>query len=247
LLPDVAHRNMPGTRSTNTLAGTPTARRAKVHEEVAAKIQRLIQQKLKPGDKLPTQRTMAAMFRVTRGCVKEAVRRLELMGLVDPRSGRGTTVREPSADIFLVPPMGLLQNPRLLGELLDFRKMLEPKLAALAAKRASPQAIAEMEGILRRQEKKVRQGELAIEEDSEFHYTIARASENAVVLKVLDALMDMLLEVRERSLQVEGRPQKSMAGHSRILNAIKRHDAAAAHKAMRRHIVDIEEIVLHKS
>ena len=96
-----------------------------------------------------------------------------------------------------------------------------------------------MEEILRRQEQKVLQGEVAIEEDSQFHYAIARASENVVVLKVLD----VLLEIRERSLQVEGRPQKSDAGHWRILAAIKRHDAAAAHNAMRRHIEDVEEIV----
>ena len=138
---------------------------------------------------------------------------------------------------------GLLREPRLVGDLLDFRKILEPPLAALAAKHASAKEIGEMEEILRRQEKKVLQREVAIEEDSQFHYAIARASENVVVLKVLDALMDVLLEIRERSLQVEGRPQKSVAGHWRILAAIKRHDAAAAHNAMRRHIEDVEEIV----
>jgi GntR family transcriptional repressor for pyruvate dehydrogenase complex len=64
------------------------------------------------------------------------------------------------------------------------------------------------------------------------------------VLKVLDILMDLSRDTRERSLQVEGRPQKSLAGHRRILAAIKCHDADAAKDAMRRHIEDIEEIVL---
>ena len=66
------------------------------------------------------------------------------------------------------------------------------------------------------------------------------------MLKVLDILMDLLRDTRERSLQVEGRAPKSLAGHRRILAAIKRHDAEAAKDAMRRHIEDVEEIVLNK-
>jgi len=63
---------------------------------------------------------------------------------------------------------------------------------------------------------------------------------------VLDTLMDLLRDSRERSLQVEGRQQKSVAGHRRILSAIKRHDSDAAKVAMRRHIEDVQEIVLSK-
>jgi GntR family transcriptional repressor for pyruvate dehydrogenase complex len=87
-------------------------------------------------------------------------------------------------------------------------------------------------------------GETTIAEDAEFHYSIALASGNSVVLKVLDILMDLLRETRERSMQVEGRPEKSLAGHRRILAAIKRQDAESAKAAMRRHIEDVEEIVL---
>jgi GntR family transcriptional repressor for pyruvate dehydrogenase complex len=101
-----------------------------------------------------------------------------------------------------------------------------------------------MEEILQRQEAKQSQGEPAVAEDAEFHYSVALASGNSVVLKVLDIIMDLLRDTRERSLQVEGRPQKSLAGHRRILAAIKRHDAEGAKSAMRRHIEDVEEIVL---
>jgi GntR family transcriptional repressor for pyruvate dehydrogenase complex len=103
-----------------------------------------------------------------------------------------------------------------------------------------------MEEILRRQDEKQRQGESAVAEDAEFHYSVALASDNSVILKVLDILMDLLRETRERSLQVEGRAQRSLAGHRRILAAIKGHDAEAAKSAMRRHIEDVEEIVLDK-
>ena len=122
--------------------------------------------------------------------------------------------------------------------------MLEPQLAARAATRVSPDELAELEEILQRQEQKLRAGESTISEDSEFHYAIALASGNSVVLKVLDTLMDLLRDSRQRSLQVEGRQQKSLAGHRRILSALKRRDSDAAKAAMRRHIEDVQEIVL---
>ena len=82
------------------------------------------------------------------------------------------------------------------------------------------------------------------DEDSEFHYTIALAARNSVVLKLLDVLMDLLRESRARSLQVEGRRERSLAGHRRVLEAIKRRDAAAAERAVRQHLEEIESIVL---
>jgi GntR family transcriptional repressor for pyruvate dehydrogenase complex len=172
---------------------------------------------------------------------------LELIGLVEPRQGSGTIVREVSAESLANPfANALKQRQELVSELLDFRKMLEPPLAARAATHASPEEIAEMEEILQRQQKKQDVGDVAIAEDAEFHYSVALASGNSVVLKVIDTIMDLLRDTRERSLQVEGRSLKSLVGHRRILSAIKRHDAEAAKAAMRRHIEDVEEIVLEE-
>jgi GntR family transcriptional repressor for pyruvate dehydrogenase complex len=131
-------------------------------------------------------------------------------------------------------------------ELLDLRKMIEPPLVRRAALNASRAEIADMENILARQEAKVRGGELGIDEDSEFHYSIALASNNSAILKVVDVLMDLLRETRERALQVEGRQEKSLAGHRRILAALKQGDAAAAEAAMQRHLEEMENIVLKK-
>ena len=66
-----------------------------------------------------------------------------------------------------------------------------------------------------------------------------------MILKVVDMLMDILRESRERSLQVEGRREKSLAGHRRILNAIKRRDVEGAEEAMRQHLAEIEGILFH--
>jgi len=222
-------------------------RRNKVYEEVAKQIERLILKKLQPGDKLPSERELAEMLQVSRSSIRDAIRGLELMGLVEPRQGAGTIVREVSAESLVNPFANALKHRQeLVGELLDFRKMLEPPLAARAATHATPDEISEMEEILQRQEATLSRGEASITEDAEFHYSVALASGNSVVLKVLDILMDLLRETRERSLQLKGRPQKSLAGHRRILAAIKRHDGEAAKAAMRRHIEDVEEIVLEK-
>ncbi len=222
-------------------------RRNKVYEEVAKQIERLIFKKLRPGDKLPSERELAEMLQVSRSSIRDAIRGLELMGLVEPRQGAGTIVREASPESLVNPFANALKHRQeLVSELLDFRKMLEPPLAARAATNASPDEISEMEEILQRQEATLSRGEASIAEDAEFHYSVALASGNSVVLKVLDILMDLLRETRERSLQVSGRPQKSLAGHRRILAAIKRHDGEAAKAAMRRHIEDVEEIVLER-
>jgi len=223
-------------------------RKTKLYEQVVKQIQRLIvEELLKPGDKLPPERELAELFQVSRSSVRDAIRTLELMGLVEPRQGEGTVVRDGSAGSAVNPLFTMLVRKReMVSELLDVRKMLEPPLAARAAAHASAEDIAYLEDILRRQGEKVCRGELAIEEDSEFHYTIARAAKNSVVLKVLDVLMDLLRESRERTLQVEGRLQRSFAGHRRILQAIERHDAAAAEAAMYQHVEEIEEIILKK-
>jgi GntR family transcriptional regulator, transcriptional repressor for pyruvate dehydrogenase complex len=224
-----------------------TVRRNKVYEDVARQIERLILKKLRPGDKLPSERELAELLSVSRSSIRDAIRSLELAGMVEPRQGAGTIVREISTNSLANPLANALKRKEeLMGELLDFRRILEPPLAARAATHASPEEISEMESILDRQEQKLRKGESTITEDSEFHYSVAMASGNSVVLKVLDILMDLLRDTRERSLQVEGRPQKSLAGHRKILSAIKRHDAEGSKAAMRRHIEDVEEIVLHE-
>jgi GntR family transcriptional repressor for pyruvate dehydrogenase complex len=100
--------------------------------------------------------------------------------------------------------------------------------------------------MLVRQEAKMREGEPGIEEDSEFPCSIALASNNSPILKVVNVLADLLRETRKRSLQAEGRQKKSLAGHRRILAALKQGDDAAAEAAMRRHLQEMETIVREK-
>jgi GntR family transcriptional regulator, transcriptional repressor for pyruvate dehydrogenase complex len=219
--------------------------RNKVYQEVAKQLERHITEELKPGDLLPPERQLVQMLGVSRSSVRDAIRSLELKGLLEPRQGIGTVVCSPDATPGPL-ATALLEKRKMIAELLDVRNMIEPPLAGRAALHVSRDEIAEMEEILVRQEAKVRGGELGIDEDSEFHYNVALASNNSAVLKIVDVLMDLLRETRERTLQVEGRQEKSLAGHHRILSALKRGDAGAAEAAMRRHLQEVESIVLKK-
>lgn len=220
--------------------------RHKVYQEVARQLERHILEQLKPGDLLPPERQLGELLGVSRGSVRDAIRSLELKGLLEPRQGFGTVVCDPGVSVGDPLAQALLDRRQLVAELIDVRKMIEPHVAARAALHASNEDIAEMQDILARQETKVRGGEPATEEDTEFHYAIALASRNRAIVKVMENLMDVLRETRERSSQGKGRPQKSLAGHRRILAALKRHDAAAAEAAVVRHLQEIETIALNK-
>lgn len=221
-------------------------RRGKVYEQVAGQLQRWIATELKPGDKLPTERQLVEMFGVSRSSIRDALHKLQLYGLVETRQGIGTVVRQPADRTWPgVLAAVLTKSPAELDELLDFRRILEPALAARAAVHASVEEIAELRQILERQAAKTRAKEPAVEEDAEFHYTIALAANNTVVLSVLDTIMSLLDTTRAEQFQSQERAARSLAGHRAILAAIEQHDAAAAEKAMHAHLQAVEEIIAH--
>jgi GntR family transcriptional regulator, transcriptional repressor for pyruvate dehydrogenase complex len=225
--------------------GLEPVRRTKVYAEVASQIHRLIAQgRLEPGDRLPPERELAEMFGVSRTSVRDAIRVLEMRGLVEPRHGDGTVVKQIPIDALVTPlAEALAASKDLTADLFDMRRMLEPPLARVAALRATDEDITAMEHILSRQAERVRAGGIAIEEDNAFHYRIGTAAKNQVVLRLMDVVMDLLRESRARSLQGPGRAEKSLNGHRRILSAISDRAPDAAAEAMRLHIEEIEQVL----
>ncbi|HET9753266.1 MAG TPA: FadR/GntR family transcriptional regulator [Myxococcales bacterium] len=223
-----------------------TIHRGRVYEQVLRQIQEQIASgRLKPGDKLPPERVLAQRFQVSRSSIRDAIQALQTLRLVRSRQGGATAVCEISADSLVSPlSRALKEQQGLVAELMEARKMIEPLLAARAAANATDQDVARLEDVLRRQAEKMRRGEPIIEEDSEFHYAIAVAARNSVVQRMVDMLMDLLRENRIRGMQGPGRPQRSLAGHSRVVDAIRRHDVRAAQAAMLRHIREIERILM---
>ena len=224
-------------------------RRSRVYEHIVEQIQALIADgKLKAGDQLPPERVLAETFKVSRTSVREALRALELSGFVEGRQGGGTFVRAPSADDLVQPlASALLIGKRELLDVLEVREMIEPALARLAAQRATAEQIAELETILGRQAEKVRLGESYPDEDAAFHHVIALAADNPLVLRLLDVVLDLLRELRAGYLQGGGRPTRSLEGHRRILQAIKRQDGEAAFRATLEHISQVRERLVEPS
>ena len=232
------------TGSARSKLGLKAIPRNRVFTRVAEQLQTLILTQRKPGDMLPPERELVRRFGVSRSSIRDAIRSLEAVGLLEPRQGIGTVVRDLSSGAVVGPLAGVLLRKHEINELLDVRMIIEPALARRAALHAAAGHIAEMQAILNRQQEKIRLGEPATEEDAAFHYTIALAAHNSVMLKLTHVLMDSLREMRERSLQLEDRQVKSLAGHRRILDALRQGDAAAAEAAMRRHLSEIEKIIL---
>jgi GntR family transcriptional repressor for pyruvate dehydrogenase complex len=221
-------------------------RRSRIYEHIVGQIQALISDgKLKPGDQLPPERTLAETFKVSRTSVREALRALELSGLIEGRQGGGTFVRTPSsADLVQPLASALLAGRRELLNVLEVREIVEPAVSRLAAERATAEQVAELEAIVARQAEKLARGESFPEEDEAFHQTIVRAADNPILLRLLNVAMDLLRESRERQFQGGDRPARSLAGHRRILEAIKRRDGEAAYQATVEHISQIRQRLL---
>jgi len=224
-------------------------RRRRIYREVVAQIRRLIADgRIQTGECLPPERELAEMFAVSRTSVRDAIRILEMEGIVEPRQGEGTVVKRNPIEGVVRPVAGALSVPEdLTADLFDMRMILEPPLARAAALCARREDIEALEKILEAQAAKVQAGGTGIEEDTAFHYRLATVSKNRVIPRVMDVLMELLLESRRRSLQGVGRAEKSLDGHRRILAAVKQRDGEAAAASMRQHLEEIEAILFASS
>ncbi|MGH7363195.1 MAG: FadR/GntR family transcriptional regulator [Candidatus Methylomirabilales bacterium] len=224
-------------------------KKTRVYEDIVTQISDLIGQgRLKSGDQLPSERELSETFKVSRTSVREAIRALESMGLVQSRPGDGTFVSAPSIES-LIQPMAsaLFHEKRSQAELFETRRIIEPQLAALAAERATSKDLERMEAILADQEREIAAGGSGVEADSAFHFAIAEAARNAVLLRLVNAIVDLLHQSREKSLQTENRPRLSYLKHREILEALKKGDPEEAGRLMREHIEGIEENIFSPS
>ena len=217
----------------------------RIYEEIVRQVKALIAEgRLKSGDRLPPERDLAEQFKVSRTSVREALRTLESLGLIEIRPGEGTFVREVSVESLIEPLAQVILSQReAVLELFEARRLLEPAIAALAARRATQDEIHEMERILEDQAKAVAAGLTGLAQDAAFHAAIAASARNRAITRIVNALLDLLAQSREESLQTPGRPTRSHKDHLRILGAIRRRDEAGAHRAMRNHLIAVEALV----
>jgi GntR family transcriptional repressor for pyruvate dehydrogenase complex len=128
-------------------------------------------------------------------------------------------------------------------KLFEVRRVIEPDLAALAARRATVDQIERLRAILNDQEADIARGGTGMKQDTLFHYLLAEATGNEVLVRIMDSLMDLLLKTREESLQHDKRPARSLKQHRAMLRAIEARNPRAAERLMYRHIAEVEELV----
>ena len=217
-------------------------KRRRLHEEIVQQIQELVRDgSLKHGDRLPPERELAERLQVGRSSLREAMRALELQGLVVSRPGAGTFINTGRLDSVASIIASCLADPGdMLRDIFEMRRVLEPAIAALAAERATEEDIRNMETILEEQSHQVARGESGVEGDSAFHFAIAQATYNVALIKVVMAVGDILRQSRDQSLQSPGRAQRSLDSHRVMLDIIRRRDVEGAQRAMEHHISVVE-------
>lgn len=222
-------------------------KKIRVAEEVADRIRVLmLDGTFSAGEPLPSERHLAERFGVSRGSIRDALRTLETIGLVETRHGQGTFPLELSVERLVAPLASVMAyRSDLQDELLDVRRMFEPAVARVAALRATEEDMAELQGILEIQRQRLKNSQSAIVEDTAFHAVLARATRNRVVMSIMATLNDLLVESRTQSLMQKGRPARSIDGHEAVVAALRRGDAEGASQAMYNHIDQIADLQLH--
>lgn len=221
-------------------------RSTKVYEQVVEQIKAMIISGiLKKGDKLPTERELAEQLQVSRASIREAIRALEVIGLVESRQGAGNYIKE-SFEQSLFEPLSMMfmlekGNPH---DIYEIREALELQTAMLAAKRITDEEIEILENIIRNIKQCEDEDESVIL-DKAFHYTIAKASNNVLIISVLDVISQLIDEFikdsRKKILSGKTKRERLTAQHECIFEAIRQRNPEGAIKAMKGHFDLIEK------
>jgi GntR family transcriptional repressor for pyruvate dehydrogenase complex len=197
------------------------------------------------GDKLPTENELAAMYKVSRTVIREAIKILKQKGWVETFVAKGTFVVHNTIKgvQFSFDTAMRMQPEERFGYLIEVRLILEPEIAALAALRANKEEIAKMKQAVKLMDKALTDAN-KIDEflngDFTFHMTMAESTSNPLIHLILNPVVSLLRDVQEYHLfNVKGGDQKSQHHHRLIMNAIERHDPSEARLQMHNHIIQL--------
>ena len=233
----------PKSRNRSPLSLYSSLERVGATDAVVTRIESLIlENQLRPGDPLPPERELAEGFGVGRNVVREALRSLAEKGLVEVRAGRGTVVVEADPSAVTESLRLLLRRRRVtLEELGDARLLIEPELAALAAKNAPSDDTRVLEECLRKLEVAGDDSEAHVQADLDLHHEIARLSNQLVLQAIFDAIQAVMLWSMRLGITIPGAAAASDDRHRRIVAAIVAGDADTAREEMRTHMLTVAE------
>ncbi|AKA69168.1 FadR/GntR family transcriptional regulator [Clostridium scatologenes] len=218
-----------------------TTKKTRVYEKVIEKIKELIGKgELKCGDRLPSERELCEQLNVSRTSVREALRVLEILGLIECKIGEGNFVKDSFEDSLLEPlSMTFMLHGSKTDEILDLRKFTEPGMAALAAKNINEEQLKEIEELVNLLNSTENEEECA-ELDKKMHYKIVQASGNYLVSTMMfaastlvETYIENVLTNMFRNVENKNIVKKQ---HEDIIQAIKKHDSEAASMAMLKHL-----------
>jgi GntR family transcriptional repressor for pyruvate dehydrogenase complex len=220
----------------------PTAKRKRsVVEAVSERLFAMIRSgKIGVGDRLPSEHQLMAMLGVGRSSVREAVRGLVLMGLLERKTGRGSVL------VSALPRSSAKGGTSLaqwaLKDLYEVRALLEPAAAAGAARNATPAQIERIAAYAESIEAHIRAEQPYFAENIGFHLSIAAASGNQLLYHSIETLIGSFRDLRERiNRALEPQPKRDPVEHHDILDAIRRRDPEAAHAAMAKHLTSFRQ------
>jgi GntR family transcriptional regulator, transcriptional repressor for pyruvate dehydrogenase complex len=202
---------------------------------------------LTPGCKLPAERELASHFGVSRPSLRQALKVLEIIGVISQRVGDGTYLNENVSEILNEPMEFLILLDGIsIHELLELRSIMEPELAALAAERATTDDLRELNRAIKIHENNPHDLKTSIAADLSFHRAIFRAAGNRVCSRILALIhSSMWKSLTITSQLVEA--QRPLAGHNAIYSAIYKRDAEEARRQMQDHMRRAKQLLITAS
>jgi len=205
--------------------------------------QQIFNDQLREGDRLPNERDLALSFGVSRTVVREAIKTLTKEGLVEVRHGIGTFIANQTSQALSqsLDLMLMIEGGHKSNDMVEIREILEPSIAALAALRANDDDIIALQAEVRTMDESMQDMQRFVTADHAFHLTLARATHNAIIPRLLNPVVDLLHWQRKQIFMMEQGPQSGQYHHKRILDAVIRHDSEGARAAMIAHLEQVRE------
>lgn len=212
-------------------------KREPVATQVARRlVDHILSGEMEPGTRMPSERQLAEAFGVGRSAIREALKSLSLIGLIDVRQGDGTYLR--SADSALLPEViewGLLLGEKRTMDLVEARQELEVVIAGLAAQRRTDEDLTELRAIMARMADAPTPAAF-VDADVAFHLRLAEAAGNSVLRDIHSSVQALLRAWIARVISVSGADGPSYLEHVPILVAIEAGDVPAAQATMNAHM-----------
>ena len=226
---------------------TPVVRTTLTGDICRKMVGELIRGSWAEGEKIPAERELSVKLGVGRASLREALKALEIMGMIETRLGDGTYVCKRS-EFFSRPLLWAIASSSEADarELIEARTVIEVELAGLAAEHATAENLKEIGEHLERMLKSKKSPKEFVQADIGFHLAIGRAAANGILMNALHLIRNLMHQWILKAVESGGVADKACAQHRRVLAAIKDKDRASARKEMRRHLRDMAEFVPRK-